>query len=481
MVKIFPVRSVKSTTEEEMAPLSSPSNKIPNRFRSKIYDRSVFSGDDCVKAFGGPCKCFTCCQYPVVVVSAGESICDQYNITCRNIKEFLDGGLLEPLIEESFIIYGQETECGQMQIGILAALDVEDCLNNIVKRHELCIPEHDTPVSTKLKQYQSMYVDPIMIMYRQNEIIDEIVTRVISEDEPIPILNKVHNEKAGRHHLWAVKDVSDIIALQTAFETVESLYIADGHHRTAAACKMMSSPRPTRKGAPVQPSSRYITALIFPDTQLNVLSFNRCVKSLTNLDELQFLEAISEKFRIVKLEGEVDSSSSNRSRLTSFASSLTTAEDFESRRDSISEDSTGSGSQTTGKVRSDSESSSSVMNSSEVDEIQMYYRGEWYQLFAFNETYNDIDAQILVDHLFKPILNMSYPESEKNMVYVDGRQGRQGIENCVNEGKAVVGFCVRRVSTRAIMEIADEGRLLPPKATFFDPKPLAGLLLRLKR
>ncbi len=95
-----------------------------------------------------------------------------------------------------------------MQIGILAALDVEDCLNNIVKRHELCIPEHDTPVSTKVKQYQSMYVDPIMIMYRQNEIIDEIVTRVISEDEPIPILNKVHTEKGGRHHLWAVKDVS---------------------------------------------------------------------------------------------------------------------------------------------------------------------------------------------------------------------------------------------------------------------------------
>lgn len=167
---------------------------------------------------------------------------------------------------------------------------------------------------------------------------------------------------------------------------------------------MLTSPSPLR----------YITALIFPDTQLNVLSFNRCVKSLTNLDELQFLEAISERFRIVKIEGEVDSSSSNRSRLTSFASSLTSAEDFE-RRDSISEDSTGSCSQ--GKIRSDSESSSSVVNSSEVDEIQMYYHGEWYQLFAFNETYNDIDAQILVDHLFKPILNMSYPESEKNMVY----------------------------------------------------------------
>lgn len=202
-----------------------------------------------MKAFG-ECKCYGCCPYPVVVVSAGESICDQYNITSRNIKEFLDGGLLEPMEEEGFIIYGQETVTGQMQIGILASIEVENCLNNVVKKHEHCIPENDTPVSTRVKQYQSLYVDPIMVMYRQNEIIDEIVNRIISEEESIPILNKGHNEngQAGRHHLWAVKEPLDIAALQAAFEAIDSLYIADGHHRTAAACKAVSSPRPpTRK------------------------------------------------------------------------------------------------------------------------------------------------------------------------------------------------------------------------------------------
>jgi hypothetical protein len=180
-----------------------------------------------------------------VVVSVGESICDQYNITSRNVKEFLDGGLLEPLLEEStesFIIYGQSTPEGKLQIGILAALDVEDCRNNIIKRHELCTldgnstgnngtsatssalsspcatpkisgapslmnPSGSSPggnaVSTRMKQYQSLYVDPIMIMYRQNQVIDDIVTKVISTIEPIELVSSTDSAK---HYLWPVKE-----------------------------------------------------------------------------------------------------------------------------------------------------------------------------------------------------------------------------------------------------------------------------------
>ena len=222
----------------------------------------------------------------------------------------------------------------------------------------------------------------------------------------------------------------DVIAIQSAFQSVESLYIADGHHRTAAACQQALAPKPTRKTAQQPlPSSKYITALVFPDTQLNVLSFNRCLKSLPNIDEQQFLISVAERFEIEHL------SETN--------------------------------------IREHDEKGSA-------DEIQMYYSGSWYQLTPCEEV-QDIDAQILVDNLFKPVLNMSYPESEKNMVYVDGRQGRQGVMNCVDDGKALVGFYVRRVQTRMIMQIADAGKLLPPKATFFDPKPMPGLLIRLKR
>jgi uncharacterized protein (DUF1015 family) len=142
--------------------------------------------------------------FPVVVVSSGEPICDQYNITSRNIKELLDGGLVEPFVEESFMIYGQESANGHLQIGIMAAIDLEDCQKNVVKRHELCIPDLEVPVSTRLKQYRALYVDPIMVMYRQQESVDEIISRIVSQEDPISIDNRGDN--SGNHFVWPVKD-----------------------------------------------------------------------------------------------------------------------------------------------------------------------------------------------------------------------------------------------------------------------------------
>lgn len=436
MVKLYPVRSLKSTVSDAypVASMSSPSNKTPNRFRSKIYDRSVFGGDDCVKA-SGPCRCYQCTPYPLVVVSTGESVCNQYNLTSRNVKEFLDGGLLESIEEETFMIYAQKNSSGGVQIGILAALDVDDCRNKVVKRHELCIPETEAPVPQKVKLYQSLYVDPIMIMYRQNEIIDTIVNRIISSESPVEMEELASN--GCQHYLWTVKDKEDIQSIQQAFEVIDSLYIADGHHRTAAACKVQSSPRPGARKTNLPPvSSRFITALIFPDTQLNVLSFNRCIKSLEGYTETTFLEAVAENFHITKLSD----------------------------------------------VEIPVESKDSSHN------INMYIGKSWYNLVqreddAEEESHAswEIDAQILVDKLFKPILNMSYPEGEKNMIYIDGRSGKDAVQACVDSGEAAVGFTVARVSTRMIMKIADADKVLPPKATFFDPKPIPGLMLRLKR
>jgi len=113
----------------------------------------------------------------------------------------------------------------------------------------------------------------------------------------------------------------------------------------------------------------------------------------------------------------------------------------------------------------------------------------WYELSLREETktlyrgnpLGDIHAQILVEQILEPIFHLYYPEGEKDILYVDGRSGWAGVEQCVNSGQAVAGFALRRVSTSEIMRVSDSGRLLPPKATFFDPKPMAGLLLRLQR
>lgn len=314
-----------------------------------------------------------------------------------------------------------------------------------------------------------------MIMYRQNIIIDEIVTRIMQTESPIELDELTDGEEEtetrgdpGNHHwLYTVTNKADILTLQQAFEQIDTLYIADGHHRTAAACKIQQSPRPNsgRKTWSNNNGSRFITALIFPDTQLNVLSFNRCVKSLEGYTESTFLEAIASHFTVTKLTPDPTV---------------------------VSASSSGNGTTST-------------------HDIQMYLNHQWYQLTLLtatdsdtdNDTDHAIDAQILVEHLFKPILSMYYPDSEKNMIYskcysaivlslvyinsmmccsiVDGRKGKEAIEYCVDSNEAMVGFTVARVSTRMIMKIADADCLLPPKATFFDPKPMPGLLLRLKR
>jgi uncharacterized protein (DUF1015 family) len=179
--------------------------------QSKIYDRSVCSGDDCLKTFNptAVCKCFVCSEYPIVIVSSGDTaICDKYNITSKNIKEYLDGGLLEPVEEESLMIYGQEDlETGRMQIGILASLSVEDCLQNVVKKHEMCLSEETTKANLmstpKLKLYQSHYVDPIMIMYRNERTIDDIIQKITACDDPISLKDENRNMN---HYIWSVKE-----------------------------------------------------------------------------------------------------------------------------------------------------------------------------------------------------------------------------------------------------------------------------------
>lgn len=347
-------------------------------------------GDECVGG-NGPCSCCYCNPSPVVVVSpSGENICSSHLVSMRNVKELSDGGLLDRISEESFMIYAQVTPSGT-QIGILAALDVEDCKNNLVKRHELCIPEHDKPVTQRVKQYQSLYVDPIMIMYRQTNTVDDVITQICSSESPIEVSSPDANQK---QLLWCVRDKDHIDVIQKAFESIDALYIADGHHRTAAACRsyqapsssssmaMQGSPRAPRKGTQSFNSSRYITALLYPDTQLNVLSFNRCIKSLgKGMTPKLFLDECEKEFVVEELTEE----------------EVVDIEFAQQQNDPAGEC------------------------------ILMYMDKTWYKMVLRSEIEDatthstphllDIDAQVLVDKLFTPVIKLQYPESEKNMVY----------------------------------------------------------------
>lgn len=204
-------------------------------------------------------------QTPVVIISkvknkekdqeiSNNSICQQHGITFRNVREFIDGGVLELVKEQGFLIYSQETRGGHRQVGICAALAVEDCLKGTIKRHEKVTKDASVSQKRHSNGHHPCNVEPVMMMYRQSDIIQSIVDRIASRESPITLqARSSHHSRLGvaddddsnailtdtdDHRIWSVSDRDEIEAIRSAFLQVDSLYIADGHHRTAAACRM---------------------------------------------------------------------------------------------------------------------------------------------------------------------------------------------------------------------------------------------------
>ena len=203
-------------------------------------------------------------QTPVVIISkvknkekdqdlSNNNICQQHGITFRNVREFIDGGILELVKEQGFLIYSQETRGGHRQVGICAALAVEDCLKGTIKRHEKVTKDASVSQKRFSNAPHPRNVDPVMMMYRQSDIIQSIVDRITSRESPVIMQARSrHNSRLGvddddstailtdtdDHRIWSISDKDEIEAIRSAFMDVDSLYIADGHHRTAAACRM---------------------------------------------------------------------------------------------------------------------------------------------------------------------------------------------------------------------------------------------------
>jgi uncharacterized protein (DUF1015 family) len=194
---------------------------------------------------------------PVAVISrmsnkategSSNSPCDEHGITYQNFEKFIDGGIVELVKERSFLIYSQQTGGNHRQVGICAALAVEDCLKGIIKRHENVIMEAQSPK----KAYQTPHprnVDPVMIMYKRSDMIQSVIDRITTGCCPVMVHSRVplgtlsddpsavHIDDDDMHEIWSVTDEDDIESIRIAFLQVDSLYIADGHHRTAAACR----------------------------------------------------------------------------------------------------------------------------------------------------------------------------------------------------------------------------------------------------
>jgi uncharacterized protein (DUF1015 family) len=347
-----------------------------------------------------------------------------YNKAVSNYNSFKDKGWLVQDAEAKYYIYAQ-TMNGRTQYGIVGAAACEDYHNGIIKKHELTRPdkEEDRMVLTR---YLNANIEPVFFSYKAVPEIDAIVAHIVENQKPEYDFTA---EDGFGHHLWPVNDAETNAKLEELFKTkVPYTYVADGHHRTAAAARIgleKKAQNPNHNGSEAY---NFFMAVHFPDNQLQIIDYNRVVKDLNGLSEGDFLDLLLDVFDVVEM-------------------------------------------------------GDAIYHPAKLHEFSMYFSGKWYQLQAKNGTYNDnnplevLDVNILSKHVLDKILGISDLRTTTRCEFVGGIRGLGELKNRVDSGEMKVAFALYPVSMQQLIDIADSGNIMPPKTTWFEPKLRSGLVI----
>jgi uncharacterized protein (DUF1015 family) len=347
-----------------------------------------------------------------------------YSKAVENFTEWQKKGWLCQDPERHFYIYAQ-TMNGRTQHGIVGAAAVTDYLSGIIKKHELTRPEKEEDRMVHVR-VNNANIEPVFFAYPAVKELDTIVEKIVRNEKPE--YDFVAEDGIG-HHFWVVWDAGTNAAIERLFaEKVEYMYVADGHHRTAAAAlvgKEKKEKNPAHKG---DEEYNFFMAVIFPDDQLRILDYNRVVKDLNGMTPAQFLEKMQASFE-VKEKG---ARTHKPSRLHNFG---------------------------------------------------MYLDGKWYSLTAREGTYDDsdpiggLDVTILTDKVLLPLLDIQDLRRSKRIDFVGGIRGPGELRKRVDSGEMKVAFALYPVSMKQLITIADTGNIMPPKTTWFEPKLRSGLVI----
>jgi uncharacterized protein (DUF1015 family) len=337
-----------------------------------------------------------------------------YERAAKNFQDFQDQGFLIRESTPCLYLYRQEM-AGHVQCGIVACCLVDDVDNGNIKKHERT--RHDKE-KDRTRHVRSLNANagPVFLTYRHDSQIDGLVQK-LAEEKP---LFSVCAEDGVTHELWAIEQSQELIQ---AFDTVPAFYVADGHHRSAAAAnagKELRDENPRHTG---QEEYNSFLCVLFPANQLKVLPYNRCVLKL-GMSSDDFLQAVKGRFQV----RECDQPDPDAPR-----------------------------------------------------QIGMYLSGQWYALSWDDETQEDavanLDVSVLQEKLLTPILGIDDPRSDKRIEFVGGIRGNQELVARVDEGRAEVAFAMHPVTVDQVMDVADQGRIMPPKSTWFEPKLRSGLVV----
>ena len=345
-----------------------------------------------------------------------------YDKAVEQFNLFQEKGWLVQDPSEKYYVYAQ-TMNGRTQYGLVVCANVDDYLNGVIKKHELTRRDKEED-RMKHVRINNANIEPVFFAYPDNAELDAIVAETVKGE---PEYDFTAPDGFG-HHFWLINDPATIQRITELFAAIPYLYIADGHHRTAAAALVgaeKARQNPNHRG---DEEYNYFLAVCFSASQLHIIDYNRVVKDLNGLSDEAFLARLAENFTVEKKGKE-------------------------------------------------------IYHPTALHNFSLYLGGDWYSLTAKAGTYNDndpigvLDVTISSDLILRDILGITDLRSDKRIDFVGGIRGLEELKRRVDSGEMKVALALYPVSMKQLMDIADSGNIMPPKTTWFEPKLRSGLVI----
>lgn len=399
-----------------------PPRNLVEQVTSRPYD--VLNSDEArAEAAGNPKSLYHIIK-PEIDFPAGTDEHDErvYDRAVENFQAFRQNGWLVQDDADHYYIYAQTMD-GRTQYGIVVAANVHDYVNGVIKKHELTRRDKEDDRMRHVR-INNANIEPVFFAFPDNEILETIIRKVTSAEAEYDFTAP----DGFGHHFWVVDDPADIAAITKAFAAMPSLYIADGHHRSAAAARVGLEKAQTDPNHTGDEEYNYFLAVAFPASHLRIIDYNRVVRDLNGLTPEQFIKALEKDF-IVAPKG---------------AETYTPAG---------------------------------------LHNFSLYLDGQWYSLTAREGRYDDadpigvLDVTISSDLILRDILGIHDLRSDKRIDFVGGIRGLGELKRRVDSGEMAMALALYPVSMKQLMDIADTGNIMPPKTTWFEPKLRSGLVI----
>ena len=400
-----------------------PPKELVEKVESRPYD--VLNSEEARAEAGDNAMSLYHIIKPEIDFEPGTSEYDPrvYSKATENFEAFQRNGWLVQDKDEHYYIYAQ-TMNGKTQYGLVVGAYVDDYLNGVIKKHELTRRDKEED-RMKHVRATNANMEPVFFAYHDNEVLDKLINRYAATEPEYDFIAPIDG---FRHQFWVISDPADMQAITAEFAKMPSLYIADGHHRSAAAALVgaeKARQNPNHRG---DEEYNYFMAVCFQASQLTILDYNRVVKDLNGLTADEFLKALSVDF-VVEDKG------------------------------------------------------TDAYRPSRLHEFSLYLDGHWFSLVAKPGTFDDadpigvLDVDISSRLILDKILGIKDLRSDKRIDFVGGLRGLDELKRRVDSGEMRIALALYPVSMKQIMDIADSGKIMPPKATWFEPKLRSGLVV----